>query len=264
MPKQEVMEQEKEYVLGEEAEQTSLVSIKPGVFDEAAVGGWFRILEAQFTLNKITKESTKFYHVVAALPSGIIGKISDDVMDKEEYTLLKKTIVDIYERTKPELFEQLISKTSMTGRPSVFLQELRSIAAKVGVRDDLVRHKFLNALPSTVAPVLATQKDSTLLQLGSLADELMPLLNNNYQTNAISHYQNKPKIEAKQDKNIPYGLRPYKPDQKPKVCKSHLYYADFARTCKPWCKWPNKRNCRIAPSSRSSSPSPSVNRNSEN
>jgi hypothetical protein len=66
----------------------------------------------------------------------------------------------------------------MSGRPSYYLQELNSIAARVGVSEDLVRHQFEQALPPAISPVLAAQRELTLQQLGTLADELSPQLNN--------------------------------------------------------------------------------------
>ncbi|KAF0311973.1 Lamin Dm0 [Amphibalanus amphitrite] len=44
------------------------VSVKPPAFMETAVQGWFAIMEAQFHLAKITSDTTRFYHVLAALP----------------------------------------------------------------------------------------------------------------------------------------------------------------------------------------------------
>ena len=54
---------------------------------------------------------------------------------------------------------------------------------------------------------------------------------------------------------IPYSVMPYFPNQKPKICKAHLYHADQASYCKIWCKWPNRRrNLPMEPNSRPSSP----------
>ena len=256
----------------EEVEEKPLigaVSIKPAKFNEAAVEGWFRVLEAQFKIQKVTQTATKFYHVLTALPPSIANNLSNEVMESENYNIIRQTVIDIYEQTKPELFNKLATKTSMTitGRPSVFLQELRSIATKVGINDELVKHKFISALPSNVGLVIASQKEFTLQQIGKLADELMPLLSispsnqvstvNEIRTNNSS--SNKTERNPRDDRNpVPYGIRPYRPDQKPRVCKAHIYYADAARTCKPWCRWPNKSSqCRMQPSSRSSSPAPS-------
>ena len=44
-----------------------------------------------------------------------------------------------------------MNETSLTGRPSMFLHELMSLANKVGVGEDLVRHRFIQALPAAIA-----------------------------------------------------------------------------------------------------------------
>ena len=199
----------------------------------------------------------------------------------------------MYEKTKPELFERLISKTRMTGRPSIFLSELREVAEKVGVGDDLIRHKFIQSIPAGIATALASQRELTLSQLGKLADELMPLVQYTPSSvNAVPSQAPPPEVEPRcsmaqqqyrqqrfaarcrtptrsfaretptSDANM--GLVPYHADQRPKVCRAHLFFGSKARTCKPWCQWPSKADdVRMQPSSRAASPTRSVT-NSEN
>lgn len=112
--------------------------------------------------------------MIANLPPEVATKISASVINNHNYTETKASVIAIHERTKPGLLSKLITKTSMTGRPSYYMQELKSIADKVGVGEDLVRHQFIQALPATISPVLAAQKDLTVTQLGNLADELTP------------------------------------------------------------------------------------------
>ena len=47
---------------------------------------------------------------------------------------------------------------------SSYLRELQGFANKVAAGDDLVRHKFIQSLPPTIAPVIASQKSLTLAQ----------------------------------------------------------------------------------------------------
>ena len=68
---------------------------------------------------------------------------------------------------------------------------------------------------------------------------------------------------------VPFSVMYFSPGQQPKICRSHLYFLDDARTCKPWCGYPNKsRHIKILPNSRPSSParpsSPRRNNNQEN
>ena len=244
------------------SEQTvNIVGVKMPAFMETAAPAWFSILEANFHIKNITAEKTRFFHLIANLPPEIVAKISAGMITNQNYTETKGAVIANHERTKPELFSKLITKTSMSGRPSYYLQELQCIADKVGVGEDLVRHQFIQALPSTISPVLAAQKDLTLTQLGKLADELTPFFHQALQTKSSVPTQPSPASSTRQANHvIPVGLRPFNEQQKPKICRGHIYFADKSRTCKPWCRFPNKANCAIQPNSRSSSPA----RSSEN
>ena len=245
----------------------NVVAVKMPQFLETAPASWFSILEANFHIKKISTEETKFFHLIAVLPPEIVSKLGMKLEEKND-SATKETVINIYERTKPELFSKLINETTISGRPSHYLQELTSIASKVGVGEDLVRHQFINALPSAISPVVAAQKDLTVQQLGTLADELTPFFTNN-QVLQVSenqrsirpktHHPHKNKQSGKSqhlNTDIPHGLKPFHERQRPKICRAHHYYAEFARSCKPWCKFPgNKRKCQVLPNSRSSSPS---------
>lgn len=91
----------------------------------------------------------------------------------------------MHERTKPEMFANLISNTKITDRPSDYLRELLSTASKVTVGDKLVRHQSIQALLLTITPaaVVAAQILS-LSELGTLAEEILPVIKTNLVHNA--------------------------------------------------------------------------------
>lgn len=254
-----------------ESEQEQVQHIKVPAFMETAVPGWFAILNAQFNLHRITKNKTKFYHALAALPPDTVSKLDATIISNEDFPALKEAVSSMYERTKPELFERLISKasTSVTGRPSLFLAELRDIANKVGVGDELVRHKFLQCVDPSIAAVLAAQ-DIPLQQLGRLADELLPFMKKTGAYMVNSERPTPPSVRPASPRppsttnSVPRGVQPFNDGQRPKVCRAHIYFGTAARTCRPWCQWPNKpANIRMEPNSRpasrSSSPARSEN-----
>lgn len=247
----------------------AVTTVKTPAFSEASTTTWFKILDAQFTLRKITSPHTRFCHAISELPVSVLDKVSIEVMEAEDYDLLRAAVVAFYERSKPELFEKLMSSTVMTGRPSSYLREMEQVAAKVGFGEEFIRHKFLQALPSSISPALATQQDLTLSQLGSMADELIPLSkqinivskheqrnSRSEQRNFRSEQRNSRSSSRSTNQVIPYGLRPYRDNQRQTICRAHIYYNDAARNCKAWCKYPNKSGCRILPNSRSTSPVP--------
>ena len=55
--------------------------------------------------------------------------------------------------------------------------------------------------------------------------------------------------------NYVQELKPYKKEQPPVVCRSHVFYGDQAKTCKSWCKWPKKhKKLHMLPDSRTTTP----------
>ena len=106
--------------------------------------------------------------------------------------------------------------------------------------------------------MIASQGDLDLSRLGKLADELLPYLTKSVMSVPPPQMHNGNNQSSKS--SVPVGIRPFKSNQRPKVCRSHLYFGKDAKYCKPWCQWPNKAaNISVQPSSRPSSPSPSGN-----
>ena len=154
-----------------------------------------------------------------------------------------------------------MSTTTITGRPSTYLQEMLSIAKRIGIGEEIVIHKFLQAVPATISPVIASQKELSPTQLGKLADELMPLLNNINATAFTAQHRTQKTEKSKDNIILPTGIKPFFPEQKAKICRAHLFFAEQARTCKPWCRWPKKQSTKILPSSRPPTPTPTDSEN---
>ena len=224
-------------------------------FIESNVPAWFSLIEAQFIINNYRQTNMKFYHTLNALPHHIVGNLPQTVLESCNYQTLKTEILMSFEKSKPEMLDKLMSKRTISGRPSIYLNELRALALKLGVDEDIVRHRFVQALPSSIAPVIAAQKDLELDRLGKITDDLIAQFPNYTQTHAhVQQVVTRPQQNKNKNKcDCPPGVRPFNSKQKPRVCRAHLYYGDSARYCKPWCKWPNKRNLQIQPSSRSNS-----------
>ena len=176
---------------------------------------------------------------------------------------LKTCIIDLYEQTKTELFNQLIGSKVMQGKPSVYLEEIMRTASKLGVTNDLVKHKFLQAVPGSISAVLASQKNMDLTELGKLADELVVFSQNYKPINAVNQtsVSQQPSVSqhtSSHASNLSKGVQPFHTNQRPKVCRAHLYFGTGAKWCKPWCTWPIKAShIQMKNSSRAPSPAPS-------
>ena len=268
-------EEEKDYIPDPPEDRlVNKVSIKAATFNENSPSNWFRTLEAQFSLNGITVSRTKHLYVMSQLPTEVMDNVPDDILEGTDYDLLKSTIIEFYTKSKAEMFEKLISKRAVVGRPSGYLRSMQKTAANLGISDDILKHKFVQVLPSNIGTALAAQRSLTLTEMGNMADELVPTFNTDQIQNVkTENWNNSPqRSPGWQSRNrnnnsassqaIPLGLRPYGATQRPKVCRAHLYFADKARTCKPWCKFPGpKHHLSIQPSSRASSPARSESEN---
>ena len=240
------------------------VSVKPAKFDATSPAAWFAILEAQFVLNGIRNQVTKFYTALSQLPTQTVSSVSELIITSADYEQLKIAVIGHHESTKPELFDQFLRKTTLTGRPSHHLNEMRRIASKVGVTDDFLRHRFQQALPSNVAPIIASQTSLDLDAIGKLADELVTLFPRDEvcAINTHAHSHNKPTHFSQPQQtsrcNTPdLTLTPFSSGQRSKICRSHIFFGEKARNCRSWCRWPDKRNCKVMQSrnnSRSASP----------
>ena len=222
------------------SEKVAHLSIKPPNFSTATVAAWFKVMESQFKVARMTSSSTKFHHVFGALPMEVVLIIPDEITSAESYERIKTFLTEKFERTKPEVFEELLRTTTLTGKPSFKLDQLRDLAKRAGVQDDFVRHKFLSILPVQIRTVLMTQEELNLTALGKLADQIAA---------ALAPIQQIAQIGQASSGGVPSnlfkGVTPFKPGQRPHVCRYHLYYHANSKKCTNWCKWPNKNGCEI-------------------
>ena len=241
------------------------VSIEMQTFSEETAVGWFTILEAQFRLNRVTTETTKFYQVLAKLPAHIANRIPRSVIQSENYGDLKRFLLRAQDRSKTEILDKLSSEQKIIGRPSAFLQELMSAADRFTIGEDLIRHKFLRAPPPITAQIIQARQDLSLNELGRLADDMVAFNNTGSKVEETAFRvgrQIKNTTSNDSSTKIPLSLTPYKKGQRQVVCRAHLFYGDQARSCQTWCVWPKKRpGLRNLPNSQSSSPLPSGSEN---
>ena len=208
------------------------VSIKAPQFAESSASAWFVIMDAQFNNCSITVSSTKFYHSLANLPPQIIQRLSADVLKSESFEELQKAVLELVETSKPQLFDNLMDDFSLHGKPSEGLAKIQKTAEKVGVTEEFVRHRFIKSMPANFAPTLAAQKTMSLSELGKLADDLQTYASSDIITtsNAVKTSMNNSSLE------------PFFPNQKPKVCRAHIFYGKQATSCRNWCEFPDKPN----------------------
>ena len=269
------------------------VNMRVPEFSPTSTASWFLILESQFSLRNVDSSEARFAHTFPYLPVDVIDRVPPEIVESKNYAALKKSVVEFYESTKPELFAQLVQKQNNQGkRPSILLQDFVRIASKIGVPEDLVRVQFLRTLDPQISTVLHAQKDLPVSQLGKLADEISQLVYGNRYQNinsvnnnnlrdppiqtprssspismSVSHLnQDRSRARSPANSNfdismpLPAGFQPFSAGQRPRICRFHIYFANTARRCTEWCAWPDKRSAQFVYPSRSRSRSRSRNR----
>ena len=251
---------------------TNHVAVKAPEFTMAAPTGWFTIMEAQFVLAKIVEDSTKFYHCLSHLPPKCVENVPETVLEKADYPALKEFVIQFYQKSKHDILEEFISRTplTLTEAPSQWLRKLQREAGRAGLGDDAIRHKFLSALPHDARMALVAHENLDLGNLAALADTVIKFSGAQGRSaqpsiNEVSagHGARAPAPPRQTEGNgkdmLPIGLRPFKDNQRPLVCRSHLYYGAAASSCRPWCKFPRAPGLEVA-RSRPGSPAPARDR----
>ncbi|XP_023314763.1 uncharacterized protein LOC111693661 [Trichogramma pretiosum] len=172
------------------APQVHRVAVRLPTFwlDKPAV--WFAQAEAQFALDNITTELTKYYHVISQLDGRAAAEVEDIITNPpviESYTHLRQQLIDRLSSSEEQRVRQLLHDEELGDRkPSQFLRHLKSLAGPTPLQPNLLRHLWLRRLPPHVQTVLTTRPELSLEQLSDLADkivEISPL----FSVHAVEH-----------------------------------------------------------------------------
>lgn len=174
-PETRVAAPEVETTAAERGNTINKVSIKVPPFWPDRPALWFASLEAQFHLNQITREVTKFYYTISHLDTTSAGEVEEIIIkppDTNPYTVLKSALIHRYSESYEEKVRRLLEKEEIGDRkPSSFLRHLRGLAAG-GIPERLLQTIWSNRLPRHMQSILLTQPTATLDELGDLADKL--------------------------------------------------------------------------------------------
>lgn len=154
------------------------ISIRTPPFCKDRPALWFASLEAQFFINKITSQTTKFNYAVSLLDTNCTREVEDIIISPPGHTpyqILKDAIISRFSESYEEKIRRLLEKELMGDRkPSSFLRHLKSLAGP-NFPDDLLKSIWSSRLPRHLQIVLAAQRLQKLGELAELADTLMEI-----------------------------------------------------------------------------------------
>ena len=161
------------YVMAES--NVDAITLRLPNFWETNVTGWFRHIESQFTARNITRDPTKFSHLMSALDEKVVSRINDllDVVPEEDsYNWLKEKLIERYDISEGDRIDMLLDMPPSDRRPSEQLQYMRSIY-RPKENCPWFRRVFSRACPREIAALFAHDETSTLDVLARHADSYL-------------------------------------------------------------------------------------------
>ena len=205
--------------------ETNAVAIKLPTFWAQQPEVWFLQAEAQFHIRKITDDTTKYYHVVAALDQETSGRILSTLSSPptdNKYTDLKQRLLTTFGLSKRERASKLLHLHPLGDRkPSELMDEMLSLLADHGFCF-LAEQLFLEQLPEDIRLQLSNEDFTNPWALATKADVLW--IAKQQAATTINKVISQPngKITTRHD-----GW-----------CFHHKRFGDDARNCKAPCKHP--------------------------
>jgi hypothetical protein len=217
-------------------------------------------MESKFRICNITQSSTKYDHLLSALPTEICSNINDSLAEIDENT------ADVYEQLKELLMSRYtkdrwarafeLHKFPEIGdmKPSEMMRHMKALLPPDSTAGTYFMAAFLLRLPADMIDNIISQdfKDST--KMAEYADKLnsrrrgntVAAVNANYEAtiNAVSggcRRETSPHDRRQKCRSPSHPGRsrrktpcPYKDDSD--ICYYHTTYGDQARKCKPGCQ----------------------------
>lgn len=155
-------------------ETISKVSVRAPPFWRANPALWFCQLEAQFEINRITSDKSRYYAVVAAIESTVLHQVSDLVLNPPAnnlYTGLKNRLLEVFADSEQSRLKKLLGELDLGDqKPSYLLREMRNLAG-TSISLELLKTLWLQRLPGNIQAILAVSSED-LEHLTVMADKI--------------------------------------------------------------------------------------------
>lgn len=137
---------------------------------------WFTQVEAQFHINGIRSDNSKFNAVVGYLDPEILNEVSDLVQappDKDKYTSFKKQLIARFSESKERQLNRLMTGLELGDRrPSSFLREMRRLSGE-NFPDEMLTTLWMSRMPGHIRGILSAKLGIPLNTLAEIADRIL-------------------------------------------------------------------------------------------
>jgi hypothetical protein len=220
---------------------------------------WFRKIESKFRICNIRQSSTKYDHLLSALPTDICSSINDSLAEiaenaEDAYEQLKALLMSRYTMDRwARAFE--LHKFPEIGdmKPSEMMRQMKALLPPDSAAGTYFMAAFLLRLPADMIDHIISQDFKDCNKMAEYADKLyarrrgntVAAVNTNHDTaiNVVSgghrrenspHYRRR-RSPSRQGRSRRKTPGPYKDDSD--ICYYHTTYGDQVRKCKPGCQW---------------------------
>ncbi|GBN26831.1 hypothetical protein AVEN_249245-1 [Araneus ventricosus] len=150
------------------------VSLKAPPFWRQNPKLYFAQIESQFAIAGITKDESKYHHVVAAIETDVIAQVSDIILNPPEelkYEALKERLIEQFADSETHRLKLLLQELQLgDDRPTQLLCKMRDLSSQVP--EDLLKNLWLQRLPTAVQQILAVSTGD-LDALAKMADKVL-------------------------------------------------------------------------------------------
>lgn len=241
--------------------EISRITIRAPTFIKNEPDLFFIQMEAQFTNGGITRDNSKYNHVIAALDPQYLSMVSDLIRNPPadgKYDTLKTRLIGEYTDSDQKKLKVLLTEIELgDDKPSHLLRKMRDLARN-SLSDDALKSLWIDRLPENVRAVVAISHDG-LSTCAALADKVVELTSSkqvseiktdnnpssshlqvqideltkafrefrsNRSRSPNSYNNNNDKKRSRSKSN---SMRPY--------CRFHYKYGALARKCEQPCQY---------------------------
>lgn len=136
---------------------------------------WFLQVESLFTLAGITRDETKFVHLVAKLDESILQFVSDIILSQTivgKYEALKTRLIGNFQESEEVKLRKLLGGLQIGDmKPSHFLLKIKNLGG-CQVSPNIIKSIFMEQLPDQTKAILAISQIEDLSKLAEQADKI--------------------------------------------------------------------------------------------
>lgn len=151
---------------------------------------WFHQVEAQFRNNKITRDQTKYDHILSNLDPkylDVIAHIIRDPPPQDKYEKIKSTLIKEFQHSDENRLRQLLQGIDLGDRkPSALLRQMREISKNM-ISDTVLETLWSSKLPETLRAIIACMNTS-IEDKSEKADKIMD--RSNFETSTTAYRLN--------------------------------------------------------------------------